>query len=86
MAQDAELRRLTREKATIQAAIDQIQDDNTVQGSFGDVSIRRVELRKLNRQRDRVNTRIQRRKGQLLNLPDPVWGSVMRPSRTPPGR
>ena len=81
MAIDGELRRLTREKATIQAAIDQMEDDNTVQGSFADVEVRRNELRTLNCQRDRVNARIQRRKGQLLELRDPVWGSVVRASR-----
>ena len=75
---DRELQRLIAEKTAIQAAIDQIEDDNTVQGSFGDVAIVRVELRKLNCQRDRINARIQQRKAQLLRLPSPTWGSVLR--------
>ena len=81
MAIDAELRRLTREKATIQAAIEQMEDDNTVQGSFGDVEVRRNELRTLNCQRDRVNARIQQRKGQLIGARSPTWGSVVRAVR-----
>ena len=81
MAIDAELRRLIREKAAIQAAIDQMEDDNTVQGSFADVEIRRVELRTLNCQRDRVNARIQQRKAQLIGARSPTWGSVIRARR-----
>ena len=84
MAADAELTRLIAEKARVQKSIDQIEEDNTVQGSFGDINIRRNELRELNAQRDRINVRIQRRKGQLLNLRDPVWGSVIRATRKPP--
>ena len=41
MATDAELTRLIAEKAAIQASIAQMEDDNTVQGSFADVEIRR---------------------------------------------
>ena len=81
MATDAELTRLIAEKAAIQASIAQMEADNTVQGSFGDVEIRRNELSELNAQRDRVNVRIQRRKGQLLSQRDPVWGSVVRGGR-----
>ena len=81
MATDAELTRLIAEKAAIQASIAQMEADNTVQGSFGDVEIRRNELSELNAQRDRVNVRIQRRKGQLLGQRDPVWGSVVRGGR-----
>ena len=62
MAVDKGLRRVIAEQATIQAAIDQLEDDNTIQGSFGDVEIRRVELRTLNCQRGRVNARAQQRK------------------------
>ena len=84
MAADAELTRLIAEKVRVQASIDQIEADNTVQGSFGDVSIRRNEIKDLEDQRARVNVRIQRRKGQLLGLRDPVWGSVVRATRRPP--
>ena len=84
MAADAELTRLIAEKARVQKSIKQIEDDNTVQGSFEDISIRRNELRELNAQRDRINVRIQRRKGQLLKLRDPIWGSVIRATRCPP--
>ena len=44
MAADAELTRLLAEKAAIQKSIAQIEADNTVQGSFGDVNIRRNEI------------------------------------------
>ena len=84
MAADAELTRLIAEKARIQASIDQIEADNTVQGSFGDVNVRRNEIKELEDQRNRINLRIQRRKGQLLKLRDPVWGSVIRATRQPP--
>ena len=84
MAQDAELVRLIAEKARVQASIDQIEADNTVQGSFADVNIRRNEIKELEDQRNRINVRIQRRKGQVLNLRDPVWGSVIRATRQPP--
>ena len=81
MATDAELTRLLAEKPRVQASIDQIEADNTVQGSFGDVSIRRNELRELNAQRDRINVRIQMRKGQLLGEKSPIWGSTVRAKR-----
>ena len=84
MAADAELTRLYAEKARVQASIDQIEADNTVQGSFGDVNIRRNEIRELNAQRDRVNARIQMRIGQLLKVRSPIWGSVIRATRCPP--
>ena len=84
MPADAELTRLLAEKAAVQTAIDQIVGDNTTGGSFGDVSVRRVELRELNQQRDRVNLRIQQRKAELLALPSPVWGSVVRPTSQQP--
>lgn len=83
MAADAELTRLIAEKARVQKSIDQIEDDNTVAGAFGDVNIRRNELSELNAMRDRLNVRIQRRKGQLLGTRDPVWGSVIRVTRDP---
>lgn len=84
MAADAELTRLLAEKAAVQAAIDQIVGDNASSGSFGDVSVRRVELRELNQQRDRVNVRIQMRKAQLLGEPSPIWGSVVRATTQQP--
>ena len=84
MAADAELTRLLDEKTRVQASIDQIEADNTVQGSFGDVSVRRNELRELNAQRDRLNLRIQMRKGQLLKEGSPIWNSHVRVTRKRP--
>ena len=84
MPADAELTRLLAKKAAVQAAIDQIVGDNTTGGSFGDVSVRRVELRELNAQLDLANLHIQQRKSELLNLPSPVWGSVVRPTTQKP--
>ena len=84
MAADAELTRLIAEKATVQTSIDQLVGDNTSGGSFGDVSIRRLELAELNKHRDRLNVRIRMRQGQLLKERSPIWGSVIRATRCPP--
>ena len=85
MAADAELTRLLAEKAAVQASIDQIEADNTVAGAFGDVSVRRNELRELNAQRDRINLHIRMREAVLLDEPSPVWGSVVQVTRQRPG-
>ena len=84
MAADAELTRLIAEKAAVQRAIDQIEADNTVSGSFGDVSVRRNELAELNRQRDRINVRIRMRQAQLLKMGSPIWNSHIRATRQRP--
>ncbi len=84
MTRDAELQRLIDERNSIQRAIDEIVDENTTGGSFLDFSIRRNDLATLNAQRDRINVRIRQRQGVLLKLPSPVWGSVVRITRSRP--
>ena len=84
MPRDAELGRLIDERDAIQRAIDEIVDENTTGGSFLDFSIRRNTLADLNRQRDRVNYRIRVRQGHLLDMPSPIWGSVVRTTRQMP--
>ena len=84
MPRDAELQRLIDERGSIQRSIDEVTEENTTGGSFLDFSIRRNDLTTLNRQRDRINLRIRQRQAEILDLPSPIWGSVVQATRRRP--
>ena len=78
MARDQVLMDLFAERDRIKANIKEVEDDNVLSGSISDLRVTRPEVDAWEKQLALVQMRIRQRQAQLVKMPSPIWGQVVK--------